>query len=362
MGNPMANRAWSLAKRATLKVAAILLGVVVVGYAYRAFELHQIRAAVTTPNGIDEGMFVTVGGVEQWVTIRGQDRNNPVLLLLHGGPGNAFQSFTRRTFLDWEREFTFVQWDQRGAGKTFGRSGPVDRAVTIERMVLDAAEVTEFVRGRLAKERVILVGLSWGSLLGVRLAKARPDLFYAYVGTGQVVNYRAGKVQAYTQLMAEARARHEEQAIRELEAIGPPPYDSTTKSAVHTRWANRYEPSMPSNWTLLSTVLFESDASIQDLRNLRSGIRSSEDHFRGMMDGIDLPALGTDFDVPFFVFQGALDNVAPVAQVRPYIDSIRAPHKELVLLSDAGHNAIVTKSREFLRLLLERVRPLASPS
>jgi pimeloyl-ACP methyl ester carboxylesterase len=229
-------------------------------------------------------------------------------------------------------------------------------------MVLDAAEVTEFVRGRLAKERVILVGLSWGSLLGVRLAKARPDLFYAYVGTGQVVNYRAGKVQAYTQLMAEARARHEGQAIRELEAIGPPPYDSTAKSAVHTRWANRYEPSMPSNWTLLSTVLFASDASIQDLRNLRSGIRSSEDHFRGMMDAMDLPALGTDFDVPFFVFQGALDNVAPVAQVRPYIDSIRAPHKELVLLPDAGHNAIVTKSREFLQLLLERVRPLASPS
>jgi pimeloyl-ACP methyl ester carboxylesterase len=81
-----------------------------------------------------------------------------------------------------------------------------------------------------------------------------------------------------------------------------------------------------------------------------------------MMDAMDLPALGTDFDVPFFVFQGALDNVAPVAQVRPYIDSIRAPHKELVLLPDAGHNAIVTKSREFLRLLLERVRPLASPS
>ena len=83
------------------------------------------------------------------------------------------QSFTRRTFLDWEREFTVVQWDQRGAGKTFGRSGPVDRSVTIERMVRDGAEVAEFVRRSLAKERLILVGLSWAP--GVRLAKARPD-------------------------------------------------------------------------------------------------------------------------------------------------------------------------------------------
>jgi pimeloyl-ACP methyl ester carboxylesterase len=256
--------------------------------------------------------------------------------------------------------FTVVQWDQRGAGRTFGRSGPVDNTVTLDRMVLDAAEVAEFARRNAGQHKVVLVGLSWGSLLGVRLAKSRPDLLYAYVGTGQVVNYRAGKVQAYAQLLAEAHARHDYQAIQELEAIGSPPYDSTSKSAVYTRWANRYEPSMPSRWTMLTTVLFESDASIRDLRNLMAGIRSSEDHFRSMMDLMDLPALGTDFNVPIFVFQGAADNVAPVAQIRPYVDSIHAPRKELVLIQDAGHNAIMTKNHEFVRLLIERVRPLAA--
>ncbi|PYR33803.1 MAG: hypothetical protein DMF90_19550 [Acidobacteria bacterium] len=350
---------WPMAKRVTFRAVALLLSVVALGYYYRAYRLHSISATLATPNGINEGLFVRIGGIEQWITIRGQDRHNPALLLLHGGPGNAFQSFTRAVFSEWERVFTVVQWDQRGAGRTFGRSGPVDDTVTLDRMVLDAAEVAEFARRKVGQDKVILVGLSWGSLLGIRLAKGRPDLLSAYVGTGQVVNYRAGKVQAYAQLLAEAHARQDDQAIQELQAIGSPPYDSISKSAVYTRWANRYEPSMPSRWTLISTVLFESDASIQDLRNLMAGIRSSEDHFRSMMDSMDLPTLGTDFNVPIFVFQGEADNVAPVAQIRPYIDSIHAPRKELVLMHGAGHNAIVTKNHEFVRLLIERVRPLA---
>src|SRR5262249_30221505 len=258
---PVSRRALSVVRRTALAVAAVVLCVIALGCTYRAYRLNQINKTLATPIGIDEGVFVSVGGIEQWITIRGRARSNPLLLLLHGGPGNAFQSFTRRTFLDWEREFTVVQWDQRGAGKTFGRSGPVGGDVTLDRMVLDGAEVAEFVRRRLGKEKVILLGLSWGSVLGVHLAKARPDLFSAYVGTGQVVSRRAGKLQAYTQLMAEAWARQDARAQHELAAIGPPPYDSTAKSLVHTRWANRYEPSMPSNWTLLATVLFESDAS-----------------------------------------------------------------------------------------------------
>ena len=355
----MANRASSVVRRTALAVAVVLVCLIALGYTYRVYRLDQINKTLATPIGIDDRIFVTVGGIEQWITIRGRDRSNPLLLFLHGGPGNAFQSFTRRMFLDWEREFTVVQWDQRGAGKTFGRSGPVGAGVTLDRMVLDGAEVAEFVRQRLGKEKVILLGLSWGSVLGVHLVKARPDLFYAYVGTGQVVSHRPGKLQAYTQLVAEARARQDARAVRELAAIGPPPYDSTEKSVVHTRWANRYEPSMPSNWTLLASVLFESDASIRDLRNLMAGIRSSEDHFRDMTDDVSLPALGADFHVPVFVLQGALDNVAPVELLRPYLDGIRAPRKELILIPEAGHNAMATRSGDFLRLLVERVRPLA---
>jgi pimeloyl-ACP methyl ester carboxylesterase len=109
---------------------------------------------------------------------------------------------------------------------------------------------------------------------------------------------------------------------------------------------------------LLSTVLFDSDAGIVDLRNYIRGLTSSQDHF----EGEDLPSLGPDFAIPFFVFQGARDNVTPVAPVKEYFDSITAPHKEMVLIQNAGHNALATKSDEFLSLLVQRVRPLTVQS
>ncbi len=153
--------------------------------------------------------------------------------------------------------------------------------------------------------------------------------------------------------------RNDRQAITELEANGPPPYDSISKATVHTKWSNRYEPGQLSGWRLISAVLFDSNASLNDLRDYMRGLTTSQDHFRDAVEREDVPSLGTTFAMPFFVFQGAVDNVTPVAPVREYVNSITAPQKELVLIPNAGHNAIATRSDEFLKLLLERVRPLA---
>ena len=115
----------------------------------------------------------------------------------------------------WTRDFTVVTWDQRGAGKTYGRSGPLGAGVTIDRMVQDGIEVAEFLRFRMRKSKIVLVGLSWGSMLGVKMARARPDLFSAYVGTGQSVNQCKYKRIGYEQVLAEAHRRNNSQAIRE---------------------------------------------------------------------------------------------------------------------------------------------------
>jgi len=204
--------------------------------------------------------------------------------------------------------------------------------------------------------------VSWGSSLGVRMAKARPDLFSVYVGSGQAVNQGKYKRVAYEQLLAEARRRDDHQAMTELEANGPPPYASVSKAAVHTKWANRFEPGEPSSWDLLTAVLFDSDATPMDLRDYMRGITTSQDHFRDAVEQEDVPSLGTTFAIPFFVFQGADDNVTPVSPVREYLDSISAPHKELVLIPNAGHNAVASRSDAFLKLLLERVRPRMAES
>jgi pimeloyl-ACP methyl ester carboxylesterase len=359
----MKRRIWKAAKIALLSLLGLVLLVTGGGLAYRAYRHSQIAraTAIDQATGIDEALFARIGGIEQFVVIRGQDRRNPVLLILHGGPGFAQSAIPRDFLFGWTRDFTLVEWDQRGAGKTFGKSGPLSPGVTIERMALDGVEVAEFVREKLRKPKIVLVGLSWGSILGVHMVKARPDLFYAYIGTGQIVNQHKYKAVAYTQLLAEAHARGDRQAIKELEANGPPPYDSFSKATVHTKWANAYEPGQPSMRSAISMVLFESEAGPLELRDYVKGLMASEDYFRDQGEAVDLPSLGPDFAIPVFVFQGALDNVAPVPPVRTYVDSITAPRKELVLIPGAGHNAIATKSDEFLTLLIQRVRPLAAP-
>ncbi len=142
--------------------------------------------AITAPNGIDEAKYVEIGGIEQWITIRGQDRSNPVLLFLHGGPGDATNPWGYAGFRSWLKQFTVVQWDQRGAGRTLGKTGPsLGPTITIERMVQDGIELTELLRKELKQDGLILVGHSWGSILGLLMVKSRPDLFHAFVGTGR---------------------------------------------------------------------------------------------------------------------------------------------------------------------------------
>jgi pimeloyl-ACP methyl ester carboxylesterase len=338
-------------------VLVIALSTACVGY--RAYRLHQFAKPLRTPNGIDEARFVRVGGIDQWVTIRGQDRDNPVLLVVHGGPGFAFLSQSPWAFLSWERAFTVVQWDQRGAGRTYRKSGPLEPGITIERMALDGVEVAEWLRTSLHKPRIVLVGLSWGSLLGIHMVKARPDLFSAYVGTGQVVNIGRDRTIGYRQLLEEARRRSDRKAIEELEALGPPPYASTSKAYIHTKWANTYEPSSAPPVELAARILFDSPITPLDLYFLTRGIINSQDHFRDEIEAHDLSAFATTFDVPIFIFQGAFDNVAPVEPVTAYMARVRAPHKELILIPNSGHNAIVNRSDAFLSLLIDRVRPFA---
>jgi pimeloyl-ACP methyl ester carboxylesterase len=173
----------------------ILFFLLLVGFSFgraiiiRASHAREItqRFEIHTPNGIQESMYVMIGGIQQWIQIRGEDRNNPVLLFVHGGPGAGTIPYSSG-WLGWEKYFTVVQWDQRGASRTYRQTGSsVGPTMTVERMALDGIELVEFLRTHLHKNKVILVGHSWGSYLGIHMIKQRPDLFAAYVGTGQVV-------------------------------------------------------------------------------------------------------------------------------------------------------------------------------
>jgi pimeloyl-ACP methyl ester carboxylesterase len=295
---------------------------------YRKFDeyLSSIRArnakryAITSASGIDEASYVPIGGIEQWVTIRGQDRANPVILFLHGGPGDVTNPWTFGIFAPWEEQFTMVQWDERGAGRTLAKTGPgVASTLTVDRMAQDGIELAEYLRQRLGKAKIILVGHSFGSVLALTMVRRRPDLFYAYVGTGQVADATRNYAVAYDALVRKARALGNARALADLQRVGPPPYASGDGYRVQWAWANAFE---------------------------------GADQF---LNG----TIGLTFAIPIFFFQGAEDFTTPTALARQYLAMIHAPRKAFVTIEGGGHFAVFMRPTQFLAQLVARVRPLA---
>jgi pimeloyl-ACP methyl ester carboxylesterase len=349
-----------------LALVVVLVLAVGGGLGYRALRQHETEASlrIATPNGVDDASFVDIGGTPQWVTIRGQDRHNPVILVLHGGPGSAIAGLWP-AFVPWERDFTVVQWDQPGAGRTFraaGRTIPTD--LTIDSMADDGIELAEWLRRRFGKDKIVLLGWSWGSVLGVHMVKKRPDLFAAYVGTGQVVAMQEGEAIAYANVLAKARLRGDGDAIAELEALGPPPYAGLEELETQRKWATIYELGMPLEAAFVVPQLFAPRTQVADIYDLARATLASSRHFvgptmTGPLTEVDLRRLGADFAVPMFVIQGTADDFTPSELSRAWLGSLAAPRKQFVPIEKAGHFALTAHSEEFLRALRAHVRPLA---
>jgi pimeloyl-ACP methyl ester carboxylesterase len=233
-----------------------------------------------TDQAITEQMYIDIGGIKQWITIRGADSNNPVVLILHGGPGAAFSPFDESTFGKWRQYFTVVHWDQRGAGRTYTKTGPsVESTMSMDRMVTDGIEVSEYLVQHLHQRKIVLFGGSWGSILGVYMVKRRPDLFYAYVGTAQVVNStQQALAKKYSDFLATARAASDQKAISEVGALGPPPWNSLDKFFVFVKWIGAYEgkASTPFNMALANEY-----ASEQERKDWAAAMTMSVKHFFG---------------------------------------------------------------------------------
>jgi pimeloyl-ACP methyl ester carboxylesterase len=330
-------------------------------------ERNMRDYAITSSDGIDEGHYVRIGGIEQWITIRGEDRRNPVLLFLHGGPGDATNPWGYAAFRTWLKVLTVVQWDQRGTGRTLGRSGPsVAATMTIDRMTQDGIELAEVLRRMLQKERIVIVGHSWGSILGVLMAKARPDLFSAFVGTGQVADWASNGARnyavAYDALLDKAEKLGEARAIRELREVGPPPYADGRGYVVQRRWSNLFEGADFFIASMVGLALTAPGYTLRDINDWFDGQNLSAERLVPQESGLAPNALGGDFRLPVFVIQGAEDFTTPTSLAKTFVESIRAPRKAFIAIPEGGHFAVFMKRDAFLHELVTTVLPGIVPA
>jgi pimeloyl-ACP methyl ester carboxylesterase len=353
------------------------------GLGFRAYRQHlSARAlAIQSPNGVQEGMYVKIGGVDQWIQIRGEDRDNPVILFVHGGPGNSTIPISSG-WQPWERYFTIVQWDQRGAGRTLRVTGEsIAATMTLAQMTRDGVEVAKYLRAHLHKDRIILIGHSWGSFLGIHIVKQRPDLFYAFVGTGQLVGKQSFERQfelTVAHLKALAQSANNKQALTELASISASPdfgtkpcdtisfapqADRTPECDIVQRWAKALSLPSIEAFQLVGPVPppFMPDFSLLDWYYWQRGVAFSAAQLRrrdGPIIQSDLWSLGTDFSIPVFFFEGTDDFMTPIEPAYSYFEQIRSPQKKFVLFKDGDHFIPFDRPVEFLTQLLSHIRPL----
>jgi proline iminopeptidase len=321
------------------------------------------RADQATPQGIDEAVFVRIGGADQWITIRGRDRRNPVVLVLHGGPGGAMSHLIAR-MQPMEHDYVVVQWDQPGAGKTLTRAGSqVDPKLDLATMVRDGAEVTQYLRRHLARDKVILVGWSWGSFLGVQMAEAHPGLYAAFVGTGQAASAQPDRDRwIYADLLSRTRAAGDAKGLAEVEAIGPPPWKDPTAPGRLWRVSAPYRGASVPFAEIARAALTAPNWSLADAQGLLQGRRVFKDTvLEREIWSVDYARFGRALTIPVLLVQGERDMVAPSDHARTWLARLDTPRKALVLIPAAGHDAILTDTAAFTRALNAELPKLLGP-
>ena len=327
--------------------------------------LAQSRRIVS-PNGIEELRKVRIGGIDQWLSVRGRDRRNPILLVLHGGPASPFLPIAYTYQSSWEDYFTVVQWDQRGTGKTYASNSEAQMApgMTIEGMADDAAQVVQYLRRHYGKQKIFLLGHSWGTVLGTMLAQRHPEWFHAYIGVGQVVNVRRNEALGYDFALQQARAHGNAEAIKALEGIAPYPGDAPMtigRIAVRSKWETYYGGLAFGR----DSFAFDADAetlspdySQRDLDAIGKGSLFTLHRLLQPLMDVDFDHT-TQFACPVLLFVGAHDQTTSHVLAEQWFDRLQAPSKHLVVFADSAHMVMQEQPGRFLVHLVNDALPLA---
>lgn len=317
---------------------------------------------------VAEIVQLPLGGLPQFVLIRGRDRSNPVLLLLHGGPGDPSAPFFNSYNVALEDHFVVVNWDQRGSGRSYSDAIP-DETMTVEQLVSDTHELTLYLEERFGKTRILLAGHSWGSYLGMRVAHRYPDDYFAFVGMGQVANQPASEARSYETVLAIAKATGNREAQRELEKLGPPERGryagGITGLGQQRKWVREFggaahgRNNIQALWMLVRPLLIFREYRLEDKLAYIHGETYSMGLLEEPLLDDDLTTTAVELQIPIFILQGRHDLQTVFETTRDYFEEIRAPRKEFIIFEDAAHLVPFEEPEKFLRVMVDRVRPLA---
>lgn len=335
----------------------------------RADAVRIIAAArrIVTPLGIERLEKVRIGEIDQWVSIRGKDRRNPVLLHVHGGPGYISIPMSWWFSRDWEEYFTVVQWDQRGSGKTYLLTDPARIAptLTLKRMVADAEEMVLWTQNTLGQKKIFLSGHSWGSYLGLDIAKRHPEWLHAYIGVGQMTNMPESERRGWTYAMEAARRTGNVEAVSQLESIAPypPPGGLIPLANIYTqrRWVEFYGGTMAyreGNKAEGDLADLSPDYTDLEVSHIWEGNTFGERYLLPEALGLDLSGI-RKLSCPLLVFAGRHDFNVNSQLAKDWFASVDAPAKHFVWFENSAHLPMTEEPGKYLLSLVRLARPIA---
>lgn len=325
------------------KIIKYLLIVIILGIAAMVIRYSiATTPAIRSENGIASLEKVKIGGVDQWLLIRGKDLTKPVLLFLHGGPGFDEMVFSRQINGGLEDNFITVGWDQRGSGKSY--NAKLDKiTLSSDQLLLDTNEIVQYLKNRFHKNKIFLIGHSWGSYLGLETVRRNPQDFYAYIGMGQLINGRKGEILSYEWTKSMAILDKNEEAVKQLEALNFK--DGIYKNGmeekhVEREWLWHYKGFLHNmSYNKMYFYLVKAtEYNINDKINFIEGIDFSEEMIgTKWLDNLQFDKDITSLKLPVFFIQGKYDYNVPSQLVKEFCETVDAPMKEYIEFENSAH-------------------------
>lgn len=326
-------------------IAIVLCTVLAAFFLVRAIgKLHYLR---TPAGGINESMYIDVNGTKQWINIYGKDRDNPVLLYLHGGPGSATShldyAFTRK----WTDVYTVVTWDQRQCGKSYDPAQN-DIRLTKELLLADGKAVTEHVLDYLAKEKLTVLGHSWGSIFGANLVLEYPEYYECFIGTGQLVDHTENE-EAFIQ-EALKWAENDGEMLSLIRSLNPAKPDIEYYNT-RNRILDRYGYGMMArgaDYPLIPTIIFNPNYTLRDWARYLNTKMDVYFDFLASEEFTGFSLTGkTEYHVPYYNINGDRDYQTNYQLAQTYFDKISAPHKQMFIMENMTHGLLESDSEGF---------------
>ena len=334
----------------TIKYILILL-IVIIATILSAHAIGRAVNSMTPKGGVNESMYVDINGTKQWINIYGEDIDNPVLLYLHGGPGSSTSdidyAFTRK----WADVYTVVTWDQRNCGKSYDEEQN-NIVLTKDLLMEDGREITEFLLDYMDKDKITILGHSWGSFYGANLVLEYPEYYDCYIGTGQLVDM----VENESAFQEEALvwAEGDEEALALVKQLTP---DNFTMDHIMAKNAlmEKYGYSMMvdgADYNLITTILFNPHYSLIDwIKYFQRDMGVYVEFFNS--DELRAFSLKNryDYEVPYYNINGDRDYQTNYKLAREYFENVNAPYKEMFIMKDTTHGLLESKSGYFSEIL-----------